>query len=233
VAIFEGTQMPSLDTTVHLDMLRDSYKRGDTKAEKFYGIEWGDPNGIVFLKFIRDQYVKPYINPDHVALEIGPGGGRWTRYLLSFQHVFVVDIHAELLDELAKKFVVPHLHPVLNKGTDFPDIPENSIDFVFSFGVFVHLDKWIIEAYLKSLLPIVKDSANIVIQYSDKTKALAKKERAFSENTPDEMRRMVTDAGYAVLEENLTALPHSSIMRFRKKYKDEKIWLGTTELNSN
>jgi len=214
--------MPSLDSPIHLIMLRDSYKRGDTTDQKLYGLEWGDPNDRPFLKYCRDQYIQPYINLSHAALEIGPGGGRWTRYFLSFNRIYVVDYHQELLNELKKKFHVPHLIPILNSGSDIPGIPANSIDYVFSFGVFVHLDRPLIEAYLQSLYPIVKSDANIVIQYSDKRKLEAKNEITFSENNPDQMRDMVTAAGYMVLEENLTMLPHSSIMRFRKRRDDER-----------
>lgn len=213
--------MPSLDSPIHLENLKLSYERGGTDEQTIYGIEWGDPNEIPFLRFCRDQYIQPYINNSHVALEIGPGGGRWTRYLLSFHRIFVVDLHIELLSELQKKFKVPHLIPVHNSGTDFPGIPPQSIDYVFSFGVFVHLDRDIIDSYLKSLIHIVKDNANIIIQYSDKNKIEAVNNITFSDNNPDVMRKMVTDAGFMVLEENLTVLPHSSIMRFRKRLPTE------------
>jgi phospholipid N-methyltransferase len=201
-------------------MLR-AFKRDNTDENKIYGIQWGDPNQQPFLRFCREQYIQPYVNLGHTALEIGPGGGRWTRYLLSFQRLFVIDPHKELLVELTRKFQVPHLVAVQNSGTDLPGIPANSIDFIFSFGVFVHLDVPIIAEYLRSLLTVVKESANIVIQYSDKTKPRARRNLTFSENSPDIMRKMVTKAGYLILEENLTMLPHSSIMRFRKRRPGE------------
>ena len=215
-------QVPSLDSPIHLQMLRNSYKRGDTDEARFYGQEWGDPNDRPFLKLIRDQFIQPYINLDHTALEIGPGGGRWTRYLLSFRRVFVVDLHQELLDELAKKFRVPHLIPIRGNGTDLTGIEPASIDYLFTFGVFVHLDAPIIAGYLRALFPIAKETANLVIQYSDKRKPEAARERSFSENDPDRMRRMITDAGFIVVEENLTALPHSSVVRFRKRREGEQ-----------
>lgn len=120
-----------------------------------------------------------------------------------------------MLDELSRNFRLPHLLPIANNGTDFPDVPDGAIDFVFSFGVFVHLDPPIIAAYLASLGRVVTPSANIVIQYSDNTKEKSRLNKGFSDNTPDRMRRMVLQAGYTILEENLSILPHSSIMRFR------------------
>jgi len=201
--------VPALSDTIHLDMLTTGKRDGEV-----YGMHWGDPQGMPYLRFVRDQYVMPYLDPDHHALEIGAGGGRWTRYLLTFERLYIVDFHQELLEELAANFRVPSIVPIKNTGTDFPSVPAGSIDYLFSFGVFVHLDIDLIRAYLANMKPLLKPAANVVLQYSDKTKQEARDNKGFSENTPDIMRGMVLDAGYTVLEENLTILPHSSIVRF-------------------
>ncbi len=78
--------MPDLDTSMHLDMLRE-YKRrssllhrlreaakGVRSSEKIYGLEWGDPESVEPLRFVRDRYLLPYVNPLCEAVEIGPGG---------------------------------------------------------------------------------------------------------------------------------------------------------------
>jgi len=64
----------------------------------------GRPGRLAPLKFVRDTYVLPYVKPDHTAVEIGPGGGRWTRYLLGFKSIYAVDYHDEVLREFAKTF---------------------------------------------------------------------------------------------------------------------------------
>ncbi|HXZ89977.1 MAG TPA: class I SAM-dependent methyltransferase [Candidatus Dormibacteraeota bacterium] len=166
------------------------------------------------LRFVRDRYILPYVNPNHNAIEIGPGGGRWTRYLLGFGKLFVVDYHKELLDELKKTYRKRNMQFIRNNGTDFPGIQRHSIDYLFSFGTFVHLDTHLIEAYLRNMKPIVKTGTNIVIHYSDKTKIMAQMNNGFSDNTPEKMRQMVLSAGYRILEEDLTTMWHSSIIRF-------------------
>lgn len=218
--------MPDLNTTLHLDMYqeykrRNSFLRRLGKAVRelrspteLYGLEWGDPETRGSLRFIRDRYVLPYVDPAGVAVEIGPGGGRWTRYLLGFRQVYVVDYHAELLQELKKHFDRPNMAFIRNTGTDFPGIADRSVDFLFSFGCFVHLDAHLVEQYLKNMRRILKGSSHAVIQYSDKNKILAQMNPAFSENSPERMRKMVQEAGYRVAEEDLTTLPHSSVMRF-------------------
>lgn len=65
------------------------------------------------LRFVRDRYLLPYVHPDGRAIEIGPGGGRWTRGLLGFGELLVYDLHQELLDELARQYRAPHLRLVL------------------------------------------------------------------------------------------------------------------------
>ena len=92
----------------------------------------------------------PYVNSEHQAVEIGPGGGRWTRYLLGFGKVYVVDYHAELLKELKKNFNKSNMAFIRNDGTNFPAIREGSIDYLFSFGTFVHLDVHLVGEYLKA-----------------------------------------------------------------------------------
>jgi SAM-dependent methyltransferase len=206
--------MPDLNAPLHLQMLRQFH---DKKADRIYGLEWGDPETVAPLKFIRDSYVLPYVNYDRTAVEIGPGGGRWTRYLLKFRQLYVVDYHAELLDELKKNFSKPNMAFIKNNGTDFPGIKKESVDYLFSFGTFVHLDIPLIQAYLENMRTILKPDANAVIQYSDMTKIMAQKTPGFSENTPDLMRKMVTDAGYRIVEEDLTSLWHSSVVRFTRK----------------
>jgi hypothetical protein len=179
-----------------------------------YGLKWGDVETVDPLRYIRDHFVTPYINPDHVALEIGTGGGRWSRYLLGFRHLYLVDYHQEILDELKRNVSGKHLTFIKNNGTDFPGVPEGSVDFLFSFGAFVHFDLALIEGYLKSMHAVLRPGANVVIQYADQNKIMARMNPGFSDNTPERMRQMVTAEGYQILEEDLTTLWHSSVIRF-------------------
>jgi SAM-dependent methyltransferase len=119
---------------------------------------------------IRDHWLLPYVRSDITALEIGPGGGRWTRYLLPVRRLYAVDRYPKLLAELRRNFPQPNIIEILNNGTDFPDVPPDTVDFVFAFGVFVHLDAEVIRAYLASLHTVIRPGANLVIQYSDKDK---------------------------------------------------------------
>ena len=206
--------MPSLDTKMHLNMLQGARKIGQPERDGLYGLHWGDPEVSPQLRPVRDRFLLPYVDPERTAIEIGPGGGRWTRYMLPFKRVYAVDYHAELLAELRRNFPQPHIVEVPNDGTNFPGIPSAHVDFVFSFGTFVHLDADIIEAYLENMKRVVHRETQIVIQYADKDKEQARKNPGFSDNDPRRMRGMVEAAGYRVVEEENNLLPHSAIMRF-------------------
>ena len=222
--------MPDLSTQLHTKMLDSSGRwrsrrslprriyravRRELASSDVYGMDWGDPETVAPLKFVRDRWVLPYVRDDHVAVEIGPGGGRWTRYLLGFKQLYAVDFYPELLAELKKGFAKPNVTLVQNTGADFPGVPAGQVDYVFSFGCFVHLDSPIIEAYLANITGILKPGANVVIQYSDTNKFMARELLpGFAENTPEKMRAMVAAAGFTILEEDLTTLWHSSLIRF-------------------
>ena len=162
--------MPDLTSPIHTDMLRE-YKQQrrpslprrlwravqhELRAKDYYGQQWGDPDGVAALSFINGRWVQPYVQSDKTGLEIGPGGGRWTRYLLGFEKLYVVDHYPELLAELRKTCAQPNMVFVLNNGTDFPSVPDAAVDYLFSFGVFVHLDVPLIESYLSNMKRVLK-----------------------------------------------------------------------------
>ena len=218
--------MPGLDTNLHLDMYREYREKNSlfrrlrraareiTSPPKLYGMEWGDPETIRPLGFIRDRYLMPYVNPMHTAAEIGPGGGRWTQYLIPFRQLYLIDYHRELLQEARRRFSRPNIRFIKNSGCDFPGIEDSALDFVFSFGCFVHLDLDLITRYLSEMRRVLKRGGNAVIHYSDQNKIMAQVNLSFSKNTPEQMRAMVRAAGFVILEEDLTTMWHSSIVRF-------------------
>jgi SAM-dependent methyltransferase len=195
-------------------MLKQAQDEGQPSRDGLYGMHWGNPDNYPPLIPIRDHWLLPYVRPDRTALEIGPGGGRWTRYLLPFRRMYVVDHYPELLAEFRKNFMQPNIIEILSNGTDFPGVPDGSVDFVFSFGVFVHLDADIIRAYLVNLQRVIHSATQLVIHYSDKNKPAARDNPGFSDNNPRRMRAMVEEAGYRIEEEDTTFLDSAAIMRF-------------------
>lgn len=56
-----------------------------------YGLGWGDPQEHPALREVLDGWLLPNVTPETVALEIGSGGGRWTRFLNPCKLIYSVD----------------------------------------------------------------------------------------------------------------------------------------------
>lgn len=208
--------MPDLTTELHLDKLRKARERGLIDRHGLYGLQWGDPDAREDLRTVRDRFVWPLVHPDKVALEIGPGGGRWTRYLIACRTVYAVDYFEELLDELAQNYRTPNLVLVKNNGVDFPGVPAASVDLVFSYGTFVHFELDLIGAYLDNIAGILKPGGDIVLQYADKTKPVGRATPSFGDCDPRRVRALVQEKRFRVVEQDDEILDNSGIIRLTR-----------------
>ena len=206
--------MPSVEWNKIWAQNFKTFSRGKLANQaEHYGDQWGLPENKPHLKRLVDEYIEPYLNSEHVALEIGSGGGRWTKYLVPFKKVYCIDLNPEMLTYMADRFQgADNLEYVLTSGVDMPGIPENSVDFAFTYGVFVHLDLNIIEGYLKSLTSVLKNGALFVVQFSDQTKTGAQKNPGFSDNDLTRMSALLKKYKFTVLKSDAEMIGHSSII---------------------
>jgi SAM-dependent methyltransferase len=91
--------------------------------------------------------------PAQTILEIAPGYGRWTQFLLGMcLKLHVVDLNANCIARCQQRFAnVKHITYHQNDGKDLSMIPDGSIDFVFSFDSLVHAEADVMQAYLLQL----------------------------------------------------------------------------------
>jgi Methyltransferase domain len=118
------------------------------------GEEWSEPWGSsaaqwagAILPRIRDCL------PVETILEIAPGFGRWTCYLKDHcQNLWIVDPAVECIDACRRRFAADaRIRCYVNDGRSLSMLPDNSVDFVFSFDSFVHLAPEIVRSYLGEL----------------------------------------------------------------------------------
>jgi len=91
--------------------------------------------------------------PAGTILEIGPGFGRWTKFLIYLcKKLILVDLSEKCIQACKNKFG-EHLNILyyVNDGKSLEMIPDDSIDFVFSFDSLVHAEEDVIELYLNQL----------------------------------------------------------------------------------
>jgi ubiquinone/menaquinone biosynthesis C-methylase UbiE len=115
------------------------------------GDEWSEPWGGAESQWYGS--ILPRIHsfvPTTTILEIAPGFGRWTKYLKDkCEKLILVDLNANCIERCKSRFFAEsHIEYYVNDGMSLEMIPDNSIDFLFSFDSLVHVEANVIQSYL-------------------------------------------------------------------------------------
>jgi SAM-dependent methyltransferase len=210
----------------------------ERSAGAHYGDQWGDPSAsrlrylVRKLRYrhrlpgdlakVRSRYLEPYATPDAVALEIGAGGGRWTRYLLAAREVIVVELNREFVEYLERRF--PDAREKLRfyetSGYELRGIADESVDFVFSFGTFVHIDPEGIDEYLGEIRRVLRPGRVASLHYGDRSKPFFAGKPpghiGFSDMNAEKMERFAAGHGFEVVAHDRKTLNHSNVAVLRR-----------------
>jgi SAM-dependent methyltransferase len=219
------------------DLKRFRRRRKLGKKDGHYGDHWGDPSlsGVRYLlhrlrpgsqsignlsKVVKN-HLQPYVKPDSVVLEIGAGGGRWTQYLIGAREVVVAELNPQFFPYLRKRFKDDKhkLRFYETSGYELNGIDSGSIDFVFSFGTFVHIDPEGIDAYLAEIHRVLKPGGHATLQYADRTKPYFNKRDnwdGFSDMNGPKMEAMLAARGFTVRKHDQSLLKHSNVVVFQR-----------------
>lgn len=105
--------------------------------------------------------IKPYINSETVALEIGPGRGAWTKSMLAAREVWALDAlsakHNGFFEYLGTPSNVRYF-----QVSDFSCsmLPDDHFSFLFSYGCLCHVSFEGISQYARNLYPKLKDGCD-------------------------------------------------------------------------
>jgi len=107
------------------------------------------------------------IPQDHVVLEIGPGLGRWTRRLIEIsRHLIVIDVTEKCIAHCKKLFADKNnVEFHVNDGRSLTAVADDTVDYVWSFDVFVHIEPPDIEKYLCEFNRILKEDGVVIIHH--------------------------------------------------------------------
>ena len=126
-------------------------------SDFFGGIDklWND---IIYPK------IGNYLKGD--VLEIAPGFGRITTYLKDkVNNLTIVDLNQLCIDKCKEKFG-DTIKYYVNDGRHLDMIESNSLDFVFSWDSFVHMDEDVINCYLGEIYRVLKSGGHSIIHHS-------------------------------------------------------------------
>lgn len=130
---------------------RDTWSRHNWSRQ---GDEWSNPWGSTASAWYA--MLLPRIHnwlPCGTILEIAPGFGRWTQFLKDYsRHLIGVDLVQECIAACRQRFSsTENVEFFVNDGRSLAMIPDNTVDFVFSFDSLVHVEADVMQAYISQL----------------------------------------------------------------------------------
>jgi len=146
-------------------------RRYGTRYEHL-GDEWCD-DGTADRRWEERLFahsVAPWLTPGTRALEIGPGGGKWTSRLAPLVHDLVVfDVAEEMLERTKRRVAssdTTHVSFQLGNGRDLAPLASDSFDLVFSYDVFVHIALEDTLAYVAEIARVLRDGGVAILHHA-------------------------------------------------------------------
>lgn len=118
-------------------------------------------------KSVIQRLIVPNVGNESTILEIGPGHGRWSRYLAKYAaSLILVDLSPKCIEFCRSLFTQRHnLRYLVNDGRSLAGVEDASVDFIWSFDTFVHMEKQVIGSYLGEIFRVLKPDGRAVIHH--------------------------------------------------------------------
>ncbi len=154
--------MPSVDLNQRFWDEEYDWSDGGDEWSRSWGGAQSQWNGTIVPRIRRHL-------PAHTILEIAPGFGRWTQFLVEqCQRLILVDLSEKCISACQKRFRdYNHVEYHVNDGRSLVVIPESSVDFVFSFDSLVHVEACVIESYVNEVARILKIDGTAFLHHSN------------------------------------------------------------------
>jgi SAM-dependent methyltransferase len=107
--------------------------------------------------------------PASSILELAPGMGRWTKFLLPMCRRYVgIDLSLECVQGCQNIFSdASHAHFVKNDGYSLNDAEDGSFDLIFSFDSLVHAEIDVFESYVPQILRKLTENGVVFLHHSN------------------------------------------------------------------
>ena len=137
------------------------------------GDEWDDQAEFcnqpyeIWKQSLIDFFLKDNFNNQNI-LEIGCGHGRWSESLIELSRTaHLVDLNESCVEFCKNKFKNSNNCTFYkNKGNSLDFMSSNSIDAIWSYDTFVHIDEETFISYLNEFKRVLKESGVAIIHYS-------------------------------------------------------------------
>jgi ubiquinone/menaquinone biosynthesis C-methylase UbiE len=129
------------------------------------GEEWTRDNN--WKQRVIDEFLLPHVPVGAAVVEIGPGGGRWTELLQArASRIVVVDVSERALQLCRERFArCSNIEFLLGDGHTIA-VPDASVDVVWSFDVFVHVNPIDARNYFREFNRVLKPGGHGMIHHA-------------------------------------------------------------------
>ena len=169
------------------------------------------------------------------SLEIGPGYGTFSKCFLAWRLNYFVDVVPHCQTKIKKLFNPPHLQYLkfhLTNWTACPDIPDNAVNFVFSWDTFPFFTQQHIKLYLKDIFRVILPGGYVFLHYAncEYDHDLNESKRGYwNYNTKSAMAKLIKECGYTVIEMDQFK-PGANYAIFQKPGKDNPVLYKVMEI---
>lgn len=139
------------------------------------GEEWSETWGGSEAQWFGCLYPRLHrLLPARKILEIAPGYGRWTKYLLRecTEKLVGVDLSDECIQACRKSFAkVPHAEFITNDGLSLDMVENGPFDLVFSYDSLVHVEMDVHKRYIPQIISKLSKHGAAFIHHSNMAEA--------------------------------------------------------------
>jgi hypothetical protein len=131
-----------------------------------WSAKWGSASSQWYGSLLPRMH---HFLPAPVILEIAPGMGRWTQFLLGHcDRLIGVDVTKACVEACQERFAaLDNAAFHVNDGRSFPMVADRSVDFAFSFDSLVHVEADVLASYLGELGRALADEGVAFLHHSN------------------------------------------------------------------
>jgi SAM-dependent methyltransferase len=186
--------------------------------QRLYGLEWGDPRQSPALLEVCNRFVLPYAMPDSTVVEIGAGGGRWSREFIGrVRRLILVDGVPEFEIALRHQFDCSRVEFVASPDGRLPSVPDRSVDFVFSFDTFVHFAADLFDRYVESVGRVLRPGGHFALHHARFYETCAFNPHCFQYRGDEEIARLLQRQQLSLVEHLPLPVGYGSRMVLARK----------------
>lgn len=182
----------AFETDLQVESL-DRFVAAGAHRGAVYGLEWGDPEVAPHLARVKNEFLLPALNPAASVVEIGCGGGRWSRYFCGrVRRAFLVDATPSAEPAVRAHADWNGFEFIVAKDANLPTIPTAAADYAFSFDTFVHFHRELFDAYIREISRVLKPGGLLHLHHAARWPEAEMNERTFQYQGEEEIEALLS-----------------------------------------